>query len=340
MPDIRRSIMNEIIRWGILGTGKIARQFAEGLKFLPDAQLSAVGSRSLAQASAFGAQFNVPRCHSTYEALVNDPEVDVIYVATPHSCHKENTLLALSAGKAVLCEKPFTIDAGEAAQVIAFAREKKCFLMEAMWSRCFPLMTRLRELVHSDAIGEVRMLTADFGFRAEYLEEERLFDRTMGGGALLDVGIYPVSLASMLFGPPTRIASLANLGKTGVDEEAAILLAHGKEQLAVLSTAIRLDTAHEAILIGTEGRIRIHAPWWRPGSMTITRPNAADETLEFPFPGNGYQFEAAEVMKCLRRGALESDLMPLDESLSIMKTLDTIRAQWGLTYPNAGKVQR
>ena len=289
---------------------------------------------------AFGAQFDVPHRHATYEALVHDPDVDVIYVATPHSCHKENTLLALSAGKAVLCEKPFTLDAGEAAQVIAFAREKKCFLMEAMWTRCFPLMTRLRELLRSAVIGEVRMLTADFGFRAEYMEEERLFNRTMGGGALLDVGVYPVSLASMLFGAPVRIASLALLGKTGVDEEAGILLAHGKEQLAVLSTAIRLDTAHEAILTGTEGRIRIHAPWWRPGSMTISRSNASDETLEFPFQGNGYQFEAAEVMNCLRRGALESDLMPLDESFSIMKTLDTIRAQWGLVYPNAEKDPR
>ena len=328
--------MNDTIRWGILGTGKIARQFAEGLKVLSDARLMAVGSRTSEKAEGFGTQFAVPHRHSSYEVLVNDPDVDVIYVATPHSCHKENTLLALSAGKAVLCEKPFAIDAREAAEMIAFARKKKLFLMEAMWTRCFPLMTRLRELLQSNVIGEVRMLTADFGFRAEYQEEERLFNLAVGGGALLDVGVYPVSLASMIFGTPTRISSLANLGKTGVDEEAAVILAHEGGQIAVLSTAIRLDTAQDAIILGTAGRIRIHRPWWRPTAMTILREGVKDETLEFSLIGNGYQFEAAEVMNCMRRGELESRVMPLDETLSVMKTLDAIRAQWGLNYPNPG----
>ncbi len=328
--------MNDTIRWGILGTGKIARQFADGLKILPNARLMAVGSRTSEKAEAFGTQFAVPHRHTSYEALVNDPDVDVIYVATPHSCHRENTLLALSAGKAVLCEKPFAIDAREAAEMIAFARKKKLFLMEAMWTRCFPLMTRLKELLRSNVIGDVRMLTADFGFRAEYQEEKRLFDPAAGGGALLDVGVYPVSLASMIFGPPIRIASFANLGKTGVDEEAAMILAHEKGQLAVLSTAIRLDTAQEAILFGTAGRIRIQSPWWKPTAMTISREGASDETFEFPWDGNGYQFEAVEVMNCMSRGELESRLMPLDETLSIMKILDSIRAQWGLKYPDPG----
>ena len=326
--------MSDAIRWGILGTGKIARQFADGLKNLPDAELVAVGSRAAESAIEFGTRFDVPHRHSSYEALVNDPEVDVIYVATPHSCHSDTTLLALAAGKAVLCEKPFAIDARQAAEGIAFAREKKIFLMEAMWTRCFPLMARVREMLRSNVIGDVRMLTADFGFRAEYQDEERLFNLSMGGGALLDVGVYPVSLASMIFGAPTRISSLANLGKTGVDEEAAMILAHEQGQIAVLSTAIRLDTAQEAILTGTTGRIRIHAPWWRPAALTISREGAADETVEFPFEGNEYQFEAAEVMNCMRRGERESRVMPLDETLSIMKTLDAIRAQWGLKYPN------
>jgi len=325
--------MRNTFRWGILGTGKIARQFAEGLKILPETTLAAVGSRTAEQASAFGSQLNIPIRHSSYEALVNDPNVDIVYVATPHSCHKENTLLALSAGKSVLCEKPFTIDARDAEEVIAFARAQKLFLMEAMWTRCFPLMSRVREMLQASEIGDVRMLTADFGFRAEYGEEERLFDLSVGGGALLDVGIYPVSLASMIFGTPTRIASLANLGKTGVDEEAAMILAHEQGQIAVLSTAIRLDTAQEAIIIGTKGRIRVHAPWWRPAAFTISREGVADQIQEFPFDGNGYQFEAAEVMNCLRSGELESRVMPLDETLSIMKTLDAIRAQWGLQYP-------
>ena len=325
--------MNATIRWGILGTGKIARQFAAGLQHLSDAKLTAVGSRTAESATAFGKQFTVPHCHASYEALVREPDVDAIYVATPHSCHRENTLLALAAGKAVLCEKPFTINAREAEEVIAFARTKKLFLMEAMWTRCFPLMAQLRELLAAKALGEVRMLTADFGFRAEYHEEERLFNPAVGGGALLDVGVYPVSLAAMIFGPPTRIVSQARLGQTGVDEEAAILLTHAQGQLAALSTAIRLETAQEAIIMGTTERVRIHSPWWRPAAITIFRADRPDETMEFPFPGDGYQFEAAEVMRCLRAGKLESRVMPLDETLSIMRTLDAIRAQWGLRYP-------
>ncbi len=321
--------MNVKIRWGILGAGKIARQFAAGLQHLPDAKLMAVGSRTAESANAFGNQFEISHRHASYEALVSDPDVDVIYVATPHSCHQANTMLALAAGKAVLCEKPFTLTAREAEEMITFARTKKLFLMEAMWTRCFPLMGKLRELLAAKPMGEIQMLTADFGFRAEYQEEERLFNPAMGGGALLDVGVYPVSLASMIFGTPTRIASHAKLGKTGVDEEAAILLSHSQGQLAVLSTAIRLETAQEAIIMGRAGRIRIHSPWWRPTTMTLTREGCNDETMEFPFTGNGYQFEAAEVMRCLRAGELESRLMPLDETLLIMRTLDAIRVQWG-----------
>ncbi len=325
--------MNDTIRWGILGTGKIARQFAAGLKNLSDAKLIAVGSRGGESADAFGEQFAVPQRYASYEGLVSDPDVDVVYVATPHSAHCKNTLLALAAGKAVLCEKPFTINACEAEQVITFARQRKLFLMEAMWTRCFPLMEKLREMLVGKVIGEVRMVTADFGFRAEYHEEERLFSPAAGGGALLDVGVYPVALASMIFGMPKRVVSHAQLGKTGVDEEAAIILAHAQGQLAVLSTAIRLETAQEAIIMGTTGRIRIHSPWWRPAAMTISRESRSDELMEFPFAGNGYQFEAAEVMNCLRAGKLESPVMPLDETLSIMRTLDAIRAQWGLSYP-------
>jgi predicted dehydrogenase len=321
------------IRWGILGTGKIAHKFAAALRRVPDAELLAVGSRSAESAGRFADEFEVARRYRSYAELVNDPEVEVIYVATPHSCHAENSQLALKAGKAVLCEKPFTINAAEAREVIGLARDRKLFLMEAMWTRCFPLMAKLRELLASDAIGEVRQLTADFGFRAEYQDEPRLFGPEFGGGALLDVGVYPVSLASMLFGTPTRIVSTANLGPTGVDEEAAIILTHRGGQLAILHTAIRLETAQEAIITGTQGRIRIHRPWWRPVAMTLSRDGKADEQFDFPLEGNGYEYEAREVMDCLRSGKLESAVVPLGESVSIMRTLDVIRAQWGLKYP-------
>ena len=354
--------MNSTIRWGILGTGRIARQFAAALHRLPDAKLAAVGSRSAEHAQAFADQFGIPNRHASYEGLVKDREVEVVYVATPHSCHKENTLVALESGKAVLCEKPLTINAREASCVIARARQKRLFLMEAMWTRFFPLMFKLRELLRSGAIGGVRMLTADFGFRAEVREEGRLFNPSYGGGSLLDVGVYPVSLASMIFGAPTRIAAQASLGQTGVDEETAVILGHSAGQLAMLSSAIRTNTPQEAIVMGTRGSIRIRSQWWRPTSMTVhtggDEPKAerqkricipwlggramtlnlglstgCEGTLEFPLEGNGYQYEAVEVMNCMRSGKLESAIMPLDESLAIMQTLDEIGAQVGLKYP-------
>lgn len=325
--------MNAQIRWGILGTGKIAHQFALGLTQLPDARLVAVGSRTAAAAQAFGREHAVTRCHGSYADVVGDPEVDVIYVATPHHCHRENTLQALAAGKPVLCEKPFTINAREAEEVIAFARSKKLFLMEAMWTRFFPLMERLRTLLAAETLGKIATLTADFGFWADYAEEPRLFDRSVGGGALLDVGIYPISLASMLFGPPSRIQSEAQVGPTGVDEVGAFLLSHDQGALALLSTAIRAETAQEAVIVGSRGRLRIHQPWWKASVMTLSRENQPDEVIECPYEGNGYQFEAAEVMNCLWTGQLESRLMPLDETLALMRTMDTLREQWGLKFP-------
>jgi len=325
--------MNRRIRWGILGTGRIARHFATALNRLPDAELAAVGSRTGQSADSFGTEFQIPRRYSSYESLVRDPEVDVIYVATPHSGHASHAGMALDAGKAVLCEKPLTINATEAAGIIQKARAQNLFLMEAMWTRFYPLMVKLRELVQAGAIGELRLLTADFGFRAAYEEEPRLFGPEYGGGALLDVGVYPVSLASMLFGPPTGIQGTASIGPTGVDEESMMVLSHDSGRSALLHAAIRLETAQEAILTGTDGRIRIQSPWWRPTRMTISRVGRPDEHLDFPVSGNGYEYEAVEVMSCLRAGRLESPVMPLDESLSILRTLDTLRGQWGLRYP-------
>src|SRR5436190_3534072 len=325
--------MNNRIRWGILGTGKIAHQFAVALQRLPDADLFAAGSRSAESAARFADEFEISRRYGSYAELVGDPEIEVVYIATPHSCHAENSRLALKAGKAVLCEKPFAINAAQAHEVIRLARERELFVMEAMWTRCFPLMKKLSELLLSGAIGEVRQLTADFGFRAEYQDEPRLFGPEFGGGALLDVGVYPVSLSSLLLGSPTRIVSTVHLGPTGVDEEAAVILTHRGGEMAILHTAIRLDTAQEAIITGTQGRLRIHSPWWRPVAMLLSRDGKPDECFDFPLTGNGYEYEAQEVMDCLRSGKLESPLMPLDESLTIMQTLDAIRAQWGLKYP-------
>jgi predicted dehydrogenase len=319
-------------RWGVLSTGRIAGVFATGLASLPDAELLAVGSRSAAGAAAFAERFHVPRAYASYDELVADPDIDAVYIATPHSSHAADALRAIAAGKAVLCEKPFTINATEAAAVVAAARARGVFLMEAMWTRFLPAFVAIREQIAAGRIGEVRMLTADFGFRTAVNPASRLFDPALGGGALLDVGVYCVSLASMLFGQPESIRSLANLGSTGVDEQAAILLGHATGAMALLATATRTATPHEAVILGTDGMIRVAAPWWATREYRIT---AGGVTEDCPLPplGNGYAHEAAEVARCVRAGLTESPVMPLDETVAIMRTLDALRAQWGLRYP-------
>ena len=326
--------MAEKIRWGILGCGSIARKFAEGLSAVDDAELAAVGSRTQAKAQAFADEFGAARAHGSYEALAADGEVDVVYVATPHALHKDNTILCLEAGKAVLCEKPFTINAAQARQVIDLARKKGLFLMEAMWTRFLPCLVRVRQLLADGAIGQVRMVAADFGYRADFNPESRIFDPALGGGALLDVGVYPVSLASMIFGDePLEIAALADLGATGVDEQAAFVLKYPGGRLASLLTAVRTLTPMEATIMGAEGHIRLHTAWWCGSKMTLCVRGQAEQLIELHPAGNGYDCEAEEVGRCLRAGRTESEVMPLDETLAVMRTLDRIRAEWGLSYP-------
>jgi predicted dehydrogenase len=322
------------VRWGILGTGSIARQFTEGLNALPEAEMLAVGSRSETSASEFADEREIPRRYASYDALAADPDVEIVYIATPHPFHAGNAELCLGAGKAVLCEKPFTVNAAEAERVVGIARDRGLFLMEGMWTRFFPLMERVRRLISEGAIGEVRMLDVDFGFRTELDPASRLFDPALGGGALLDVGVYCVSLASMVLGRPYGSVGLSHLGETGVDEQASVVLEHEGGRLANLSIGIRTATPQEATIMGTDGYLRVHSPWWRPTSMTISRPGEASETVEAPVSGNGFNYEAAEVMRCLENGETESDIMPLDETLSVMRTMDGIRAAWGLRYPS------
>ncbi len=319
--------------WGIIGTGNIASQFARGLKFTPDAQLIAVGSRSQESADKFGDTFNIPKRYPTYEALVADPEVEVVYISTPHPFHFENTMLCLEAGKHVLCEKPFAMNITEARAMVGAARHKKLFLMEAMWTRFIPAMVKVKELIAAGTIGELRMLTADFGYRAGFNPKSRLLDPELGGGALLDVGVYPISLASMLFGTPQSISAKAHIGETGVDEQIALIFQYGDGQLAQLSAAVRTQTPQEAWIIGTEGSIHITPEWWHPVGFTLIKRGQAPEHFDIPFVGNGYQFEAIEVGWALRAGELESPIMSLDESLEIMQMMDTARKQIGLVYP-------
>ena len=325
--------MPDITRWGILGTGSIAHKFAAGLTSVTDATLAAVGSRAQETADAFGDEFDVANRHSTYEALAQDPNVDAIYVSTPHPFHQENTILCLEAGKAVLCEKPFAINAEGARRMMAVAKDNGVFLMEAMWTRFVPLMVEVRKIIVEGRIGEVRMCQADFGFRAGINPEGRLFDPALGGGALLDVGVYPVSFASMVMRKiPTRVTGFAEIGETGVDEQAGMVLGYGGGEIAVLSTAVRTNTSGEARIWGTEGKIEIGPRFWCPDTAELT-VGGDIQTLNIPYEGNGYNYEAMHVAECLREGKTESDVLTLGETITIMETMDGLRGKWGLKYP-------
>jgi predicted dehydrogenase len=321
------------LRWGILSAARIAHKFCEGVKSLPDARLAAVAARDRDRAQEFAHRWGIPRAYGSYDELVNDPEVDAVYVSATHDFHRDHTLLALNAGKPVLCEKPFAINARQAEDMVRTARKRRLFLMEAMWTRFFPIMARLRELIKEGAIGEPRLVQADFGFRTDFDPTSRLFDPARGGGALLDVGIYVVSFASMILGEPNRVEGLATQAPNGVDEQAVISLGYPNGALASLTTAVRTNTNHEASVQGTEGRIRIQREFWKPQSMTLDRSGRDPEVIQLPYESTGFQFEAAEAARCIQAGKLESDVMPLDETLSIMRTLDTLRAKWGIRYP-------
>lgn len=323
--------MSSKIRWGILGTGHIANTFATAIASLDDAVVQAVGSRSQESADKFGDAYGIPNRHATYEALAADPEVDAVYIATLNSLHQNNTILCLEAGKAVLCEKPFTINRAQAEAVIAVARKEKRFLMEAMWTRFMPALRQAMEWIDEGLIGEVRMVQANFGFR---YDAAPLFDPELGGGSLLDVGIYPITLAHMAFRQaPTQIRSLPFLGRNGVDEQAAYILGFDGGGLALLGSAIQTKSPYDGYIMGTDGMIVIHDSFWNASKVSLERPEQETITKEFPLHCNGYEYEAMEVHRCLREGKLESDIMPLQTTLDILEVMDSIRLQWGLRYP-------
>lgn len=322
--------MPEKIRWGIISTGNIANKFAQGLEFVEDAELVAVGSRSQESADAFGAKYNIPHRHATYEALAENSDVDAVYVATPHPMHRDNTLLCLENGKAVLCEKAFAMNTTEATEMVHMAREKNLFLMEAMWTRFLPLFVRLRQMLTEGVLGEIQFMQADFGFAANFDPNHRLFAPELGGGALLDVGIYVSSLASFVFGEqPQTISSQAYLGETGVDERTSMQFRYRNSGMANLFCATRQSTPIEAIIGGTKGYVRLHPRFYVGTTMTLVLNGQEPQVIEAPIANdNGYQYEAAEVGRCMREGKLESDVMPLAETLAIMQTLDQVQQVW------------
>jgi predicted dehydrogenase len=319
--------MTEPLGWGLIGTGGIAETFATDLAFTDSGRAVAVGSRHLDSANRFADRFDIPNRHASYEALVEDPAVDVVYVATPHPMHHGNGLLALHAGKPVLVEKPFTMNAAEAEELVATARSAGLFLMEAMWTRFLPHIAEIRRLLAEGSLGEIVTVTADHGQWFAEDPEFRLFAPELGGGALLDLGVYPVSFASMVLGKPDRIVTLIEPAFTGVDGQTSMLFGYRSGAQAVLSCTLFAQSPTQAAIVGTDARIEIEGVFYAPTSFELIS-RAGDRTVfETEDEGVGLWYEAEEVARCLHEGLLESPLLPLDESIEIMRTMDAVLAQ-------------
>ncbi|MEU5216322.1 Gfo/Idh/MocA family oxidoreductase [Streptomyces sp. NPDC020807] len=326
--------MSQKVRWGILATGGVAERMATDLAALEGAEIVAVASRTEASAKAFAERFGIPRAYGDWAGLVADAEVDVVYVATPHHAHREAAGLALEAGKAVLCEKALTLNSGEAEELVALARDRGRFLMEAMWMYCNPLVLRLAELVRGGAIGEVRTVQADFGLPGPFAADHRLRDPAVGGGALLDLGVYPVSFAHLLLGEPDSVQAHALLSPEGVDLNTGMLLGWESGASALLSCSLVADTPLTASVTGTEGRIEVPRGFFFPERFTLHRPGREPEEFTATDDPLTFRHEAAEVMRALRAGETESPLVPLDGSLAVMRTLDAVRERIGVRYPS------
>lgn len=325
--------MSKTIHWGIIAPGGIAQKFATGLTAVEDACLYSVAARSIDKAEAFAKEHHVEKFYDDYQAFLADDKLDAIYIATPHPFHKEFAIQCLQAGKAVLCEKPIAMNELELTEMIECAKENNVFFMEAVWTRFLPITVKLRELLAENIIGKITRLTADFAFNASK-EIRRLYELELGGGALLDVGIYPINYATMILGnSPKQILSTAYLGETGVDERASITLDYGNGVMANLYCSITTFAKNEAIIYGDKGYITVYY-FWQGQKLTVTYyDDTPDYELTLPHKQNGYCYEAIEVAKLLAENKTESDIMPLADSMAVMKIMDKLRADWGLKYP-------
>ncbi len=325
--------MSKIINWGILGLGRIAEKFAEGLAYVPNAKLYAVGSRSIDKAISFSQKYNATKAYGTYEEFVADKNIDVVYIATPHVHHCENTLLCLNNGKAVLCEKPFAINEKEVLKMVSKAKEKELFLMEGLWTRFLPTILKTIDLINSGIIGDIVHIKSDFGYPADFNPEWRLFNRNLGGGSLLDIGIYPVFLTLLLLGEPTEMISRAKIGITGIDETFSTIFKYKNGAMASLYSTLIGSSPVETDITGTKGRIRINRMWHMPTNMSYTLNNAPTEQINFNYRSNGYDIEAEEVTQCLIDGLKEHPQLPLDFSIKLIRILDQLRNECGIKYP-------
>jgi predicted dehydrogenase len=328
--------VTEEIRWGIVGPGRIADKVTEDFGLVDGARPVAVASRSRERARAFADKHGIERAHGSYADILADPDVDVLYVATPHPQHHAFALAALRAGKALLVEKSFTATAAGAAEVIDLARETGTFVMEAMWTRFQPAVVALRELIADGAIGEVRTVQADLGVAAPYDPADRMFDLALGGGALLDLGVYVVSFAQMLLGEPERVVATGSLFPSGADAEAVLLLDYADGRSATLTTSLRYALPGQARVFGTTGWIDVLPRFHHPQTIVLHRAGAEPETITRPQLGGGYSHELVEVTECLRAGRTESAIMPLADTLAVQQILQQAADHLGVRHAEAG----
>lgn len=323
--------MNKI-RWGIIGTGKIARKLASDLLLSKNAVLQGVGSRDIAKAKTFSESYHANSFYGSYEQLAKDPLIDVVYVATPHPFHFENTLMCLEHGKHVLCEKPMGMNANEVKAMVDMASSKGLFLMEGIWTRFIPAVEKMAELLNDGVIGEVTFIRADFGFKAAYNPEGRLFNKSLGGGSLLDIGIYPIYLSLLTLGVPKSIKALARMTETGVDSYCSMLFDYTHSGKAILESTIEVDTPTEAYIYGTKGFIKMHHRFHHTQKLTVHRDGEPDEVIAINYTGEGYLHEIEEVNACIKAKQVESHKLPHSLSLNLSAVLDRVREEIGLTY--------
>ena len=325
-----------MIKWGILGAGNIAKKLAADIALIDNAQLVAVGSRSKEKATQFAREFAIPHIHDSYEDLAKDPEVDVIYVATPHSHHHENTLMCLENNKAVLCEKAFAVNYRQAKEMVEKARQKKLFLMEAMWTKFLPHYNKMKSIVDSGQLGDISSVLINFGFKPRTPVPARLFDPALAGGTILDIGVYNVFIAMSVLGRPDEIEASMTPASTGIDEQCSVLFKYKSGAMAQLFSSFVAHLPTEADINGSDGRLRLTHRFYAPESTLEFYPEKMDSKQQVLFDGPqqgwGYQYEVKHVCECLEKGMKESDVMTLDNTLEMMRVLDEIRKKAGIRY--------
>lgn len=320
------------IKWGIIGCGKIAHKFIQDFEYIDNGEVVAVGSRSKGKAEDFAAQYGVEKAYGSYEELAADPEVQAIYIATPHNFHLEHMKLCFKYDKAVLCEKPITVNAGELQKALEIAQSKNLFLMEAMWTWFLPAVLKARQWIEDGRIGEVKFLRADFGFNAEFDKAGRVYNPNLAAGSLLDIGIYPLAIAEFLIDSDIRkIQSVGYLGSTGIDEYNAMSVEYENGVFAQLSSGVVSDLHNDAYILGTKGLIRIEN-FWRAKKVILETPEGRD-TFEDTLPSHGYNYETVHVNELLLAGKKESPVVTHDKSMLSMQRMDAIRKEIGLKYP-------